>query len=127
MLKIFDALKDDFNEFLKNNALWMALVLVGIIAITLFLIFFLNRRKKNKKPVITVASKSAWVEALGGNENILNSEAYGSRLVLKLADKDKMKKDELKSLGVTSIIEMSDKVTLLLEDKAELVKKELDK
>ena len=127
MLKIFDALKDDFNEFLKNNALWMALVLVGIIAVTLFLIFFLNRRKKNKKPVITVASKSAWVEALGGNENILNSEAYGSRLVLKLADKDKMKKDELKSLGVTSIIEMSDKVTLLLEDKAELVKKELDK
>lgn len=127
MLKIFDALKDDFNEFLKNNALWMALVLVGIIAVTLFLIFFLNRRKKNKKPVITVASKSAWVESLGGNENILNSEAYGSRLVLKLADKDKMKKDKLKSLGVTSIIEMSDKVTLLLEDKAELVKKELDK
>ena len=127
MLKIFDALKDDFNEFLKNNALWMALVLVGIIAVTLFLIFFLNRRKKNKKTVIKVASKSVWVEALGGNENILNSEAYGSRLVLKLADKDKMKKDELKSLGVTSIIEMSDKVTLLLEDKAELVKKELDK
>lgn len=127
MLKIFDALKDDFNEFLKNNALWMALVLVGIIAITLFLIFFLNRRKKNVKPVITVASKSAWVDALGGNENILNSEAYGSRLVIKLVDKEKMKKDELKSLGVTSIIEMSDKVTLLLEDKAELVKKELDK
>ena len=127
MLKIFDALKDDFNEFLKNNALWMALVLVGIIAVTLFLIFFLNRRKKNAKPVITVASKSAWVDALGGNENILNSEAYGSRLVIKLVDKEKMKKDELKSLGVTSIIEMSDKVTLLLEDKAELVKKELDK
>lgn len=127
MLKIFDALKDDFNEFLKNNALWMALVLVGIIAVTLFLIFFLNRRKKNIKPVITVASKSAWVDALGGNENILSSEAYGSRLVIKLVDKEKMKKDELKSLGVTSIIEMSDKVTLLLEDKAELVKKELDK
>lgn len=127
MLKIFDALKDDFNEFLKNNALWMALVLVGIIAVTLFLIFFLNRRKKNIKPVITVASKSAWVDALGGNENILNSEAYGSRLVIKLVDKEKMKRDELKSLGVTSIIEMSDKVTLLLEDKAELVKKELDK
>lgn len=127
MLKIFDALKDDFNEFLKNNALWMALVLVGIIAVTLFLIFFLNRRKKNSKPIIIVASKSAWVDALGGNENILNSEAYGSRLVIKLIDKEKMKKDELKSLGVTSIIEMSDKVTLLLEDKAELVKKELDK
>lgn len=127
MLKIFDALKDDFNEFLKKNALWMALVLVGIIAVTLFLIFFLNRRKKNSKPVIKVASKSAWVDALGGNENILNSEAYGSRLVIKLVDKEKMKKDELKSLGVTSIIEMSDKVTLLLEDKAELVKKELDK
>ena len=122
---IYSDLKDDINAFLKHNAIWMALVLVGIIVITIVLILVLGRRNKNKKPEI--AEKSKWVEALGGEENILTSEAYGSRLALTLADKTKINREELKSLGVTSIIEMSEKITLLLEDKAELVKAEIDK
>lgn len=125
MIFIFlDELKDDFNAFLKKNALWMALVLVGIIAVTVFLILFLNRKKKPEAP--KVAEKSRWVEAFGGEENIVSSEAIGSRLVVTLKDKGLMNKDILKELGVTNFIEMSDKITLLLEDKAELVKKELD-
>ena len=125
MILVLDQLKDDFNAFLKNNALWIALVLVGIIAITVALILIFGRKKKDDKPVI--AEKSKWVEALGGSENIISSEAYGSRLAVKLQDKALMNKDALKELGVTNFIEMSDKVTLLLEDKAELVKAELDK
>ncbi len=124
-LIVLDELKDDFNAFLKNNALWIALVLVGIIAIVVFLILFFNR--KNKKPVPKIAEKSLWVEALGGSENIVSSEAFGSRLVVVLNDKAKMNKESLKGLGVTNFIEMSNKVTLLLEDKAKLVKQELDK
>lgn len=122
---IYSDLKDDINAFLKQNALWMALVLVGIIIIVIVLILVLGRKHKNKKPEI--AEKSKWVEALGGEENILTSEAFGSRLALTLADKSKINRDELKALGVTSIIEMSEKITLLLEDKAELVKAEIDK
>lgn len=125
MILVLDQLKDDFNAFLKNNALWIALVLVGIIAITVALILILGRKKKVDKPAI--AEKSKWVEALGGSDNILSSEAYGSRLAVKLQDKALMNKEMLKELGVTNFIEMSDKVTLLLEDKAELVKAELDK
>ncbi len=123
---IYDALKDDFNAFLKNYGLFIALGLVAAIAIVIFLIIFFGR-KSNKKPAIKIAEKSEWVEALGGSENITSSEAFGSRLALVLVDKSKMDKDKLKTLGVTSVIEMSNKVTLLLEDKAELVKKELDK
>lgn len=122
---VLDELKDDFNAFLKNYALWIALVLVGIIAIVVVLIILLNR--KSKKPAIQIADKSLWVEALGGTENIVSSEAYGSRLVVVLNDKTKMNKEALKELGVTNFIEMSNKITLLLEDKAELVKQELDK
>ena len=122
---VLDELKDDFNAFLKNNALWMALVLVAIIGVVIFLILFLNR--KNKKAPVKIAEKSLWVEALGGNDNIVSSEAFGSRLVVVLNDKTKMNKESLKELGVTSFIEMSNKITLLLEDKAELVKQELDK
>lgn len=122
---IYSELKNDINTFLKQNAIWMTLVLVAIIVVTIVLILVLGRKKKNKKPEI--AEKSKWVEALGGEENILTSEAFGSRLALTLADKSKINRDELKALGVTSIIEMSEKITLLLEDKAELVKAEIDK
>ena len=121
-----DELKDDFNAFLKNNALWIALVLVGIIVITVVVILLVNK-KGNKKPEVKVAEKSAWVEALGGEENIISSEAVGSRFVVNLKDKSLLNKEALKELGVTNFMEMSNKITLLLEDKAELVKKELDK
>ena len=121
-----DELKDDFNAFLKNNALWIALVLVGIIVITVVVILLVNK-KGNKKPEVKVAEKRAWVEALGGEENIISSEAVGSRLVVNLKDKSLLNKEALKELGVTNFMEMSNKITLLLEDKAELVKKELDK
>ena len=123
---ILDELKNDFNAFLKNNALWIALAIVAVIAIVVVLILVLGR--KAKKPAAPqIAEKSQWVEALGGQENIVSSEAYGSRLAVKLNDKSLINKEQLKQLGVTNFIEMSDKITLLLEDKAELVKKELDK
>ena len=122
---ILDQLKDDFNAFLKNNALWIALALVAVIAVVVVLILVLGRKGKKTAPVI--AEKSKWVEALGGSENIVSSEAYGSRLAVNLKDKSLMNKDALKELGVTNFIEMSNKITLLLEDKAELVKAELDK
>ena len=122
---VLDQLKDDFNAFLKNNALWIALALVVVIAIVVVLILVLGRKTKKAKPQI--AEKSKWVEALGGKENIVSSEAYGSRLAVSLVDKSLMNKETLKELGVTNFIEMSNKITLLLEDKAELVKAELDK
>ena len=38
--------KDDLNAFLKNNALWIALVIVGLIAISVLLIVLLGKRAK---------------------------------------------------------------------------------
>ena len=122
---ILDQLKDDFNAFLKNYAWIIAVALVVVIAIVVVLILVLGR--KTKKAVPQIAEKSKWIEALGGAENIVSSEAYGSRLAVSLVDKSLMNKEALKELGVTNFIEMSNKITLLLEDKAELVKAELDK
>ncbi len=122
---ILDQLKDDFNLFLKNYGIWIAVALVAVIAIVVVLILVLGRKSKKAAPQI--AEKSKWVEALGGAENIVSSEAYGSRLAISLVDKSLMNKEALKELGVTNFIEMSNKITLLLEDKAELVKAELDK
>ena len=122
---ILDQLKDDVNAFLKNYGWIIAVALVAIIAVVVVII--LIRGRKVKKPVPQIAEKRKWVEALGGIENIVSSEAYGSRLAVSLVDKSLMNKEALKDLGVTNFIEMSNKITLLLEDKAELVKAELDK
>ena len=122
---ILDQLKDDANAFLKNYGWIIAVALVAIIAVVVVII--LVKGRKVKKPVPQIAEKSKWVEALGGAENIISSEDYGSRLAVSLVDKSLMNKEALKELGVTNFIEMSNKITLLLEDKAELVKAELDK
>ena len=122
---ILDQLKDDANAFLKNYGWIIAVALVAIIAVVVVII--LVKGRKVKKPVPQIAEKRKWVEALGGAENIISSEAYGSRLAVSLVDKTLMNKEVLKELGVTNFIEMSNKITLLLEDKAELVKAELDK
>ena len=128
MILVLDQMKDDFNSFLKNYALWIAIGLVALIAIVLLIFLLVNRSKKaNKNKPEPIASKSEWISALGGEENIISVEAYGSRLVLVLKDQKNMDKEKLKSLGVTNFIEMSEKVTLLLEDKAESVKAELEK
>lgn len=122
---IYDDLKNDFTDFLKNYAIWIAVALVAVIVIVIVLILFLNKTRKKKEPEI--AKKSEWIDALGGEDNIVSSEAYGSRLSLTLVDKTKINREKLTTLGVTSVIEMSEKITLLLEDKAERVKAEIDK
>lgn len=122
---IYDDLKNDFTDFLKNYAIWIAAALVAVIVIVIVLILFLNKTRKKKEPEI--AKKSEWIDALGGEDNIVSSEAYGSRLSLTLVDKTKINREKLTTLGVTSVIEMSEKITLLLEDKAERVKAEIDK
>lgn len=127
MMLVLDDLKDNLNAFLKNNALWIALALVGVIVIVVAIILITANVKKNKKPEVKIAEKSAWVEAFGGQDNIVSVEAFGSRLGVVLKDKTKIDREELKKLGVTNFIEMSNKITLVLEDKAELVKAELEK
>ena len=101
---ILDQLKDDFNAFLKNYAWIIAVALVVVIAIVVVLILVLGR--KTKKAVPQIAEKSKWVEALGGAENIVSSEAYGSRLAVSLVDKSLMIKEALTELGVTNFFEM---------------------
>ena len=44
-MNILVTFSDALNEFLKNNALWIALIFVGLIIITLITIFVLNKKR----------------------------------------------------------------------------------
>ena len=82
-----------------------------------------KRKRLNKK----YSNGESWVFALGDKENIKEITATRSRLNVVLADNEKIDKDLLKKLGATSILVMSNKVTLLIEDRAEQVAASMQK
>ena len=110
-----------FNlPLLANLETWQIIIFIiagGIILfIALFIIILLL--KKNKKKTY---DGDAWFVALGGKENIKEISATGSRLSLALINKDLIDREQLKNLGVSSVLTMSNKVTLVIEGEAEAI------
>ena len=121
-------LKETLNNFLSSYAFYIALGVVILIAIAIVLIVVLSKRKKqpkiNKQDV--VIDTNEWLIALGGKENIIEKEAKGSRLVLRLNDPSLINEEKLKELGVSNIMKMSNKITLVFEDQAEAILSQLE-
>ena len=69
---------------------------------------------------------SLWIDNLGGRENIASVTQVGSRINLVLKDKELINKDNLKELGVKSVLVMSNKVTLVVENNAENIAKAIN-
>ena len=107
----------------------LAVILV-VMAVVFFLaalgivIYLIISKKKEKQ-----ATGSTWLLALGNKENVKEVSATGSRLSVVLENKDSIDRIKLKELGVSSILVMSNKITLVIEGKAEkiasLIKKDL--
>ena len=94
----------------------VALIIAGclaLVAILVFLVIFFGRRKKS-----AIVDESVWLNALGGKENINSVSAIGSRINLSLKDKEKIDREKLTSLGVNSVLVMSNKVTLVIANNA---------
>ena len=96
---------------------WLIVLFVAtgvlMIATVVVIIIFLKKRK------VVKVDNSLWIENLGGRENIDNVTQVGSRINLVLKDKELINKDNLKELGVKSVLVMSNKVTLVVENNAE--------
>lgn len=74
----------------------------------------LHRNKKAKK-----IDNSAWLNALGGKENIKSAMAVGSRLNLVLNDYEAIDREALGKMGVVSTFTMSNKIIMVMETKAD--------
>ena len=106
--------KNDFEAFLRNYAWVFCIAVVVAIILTIVIIFLIKNRKPVKpKKEISTAAPDEWVDALGGADNIVEVSSAGSRLSIKIKDRDLLNRDALTNLGVTSIVLMSDKVTLV--------------
>ena len=113
----------EFNDFLRENSLWLALGVAGLILLILLIVLIVSLSKRKKTPAAPkrVIVASAYMEALGGAENIVSHNLIRSRIVLTLKDYDLVDKEKLKEAGVDGFIMMSEKLTLVIKGDAEAV------
>lgn len=104
-------------EVNTNLVIWLAVIDAILL---LFVVIMIIRFFANKSPKVKV-DNNEWFVALGGKENIKEITAVGSRLSLNLLDKENIDREKLKTLGVSSVVTMSNKVTLVIEGKAETI------
>lgn len=115
----------EFNDFLRENALWLALGVAGLILLILVVVLLVNlsKRKRVHAEPKRIIDASAYITALGGSENIVSHSLVRSRIVLQLVDYDKVDKEKLKEAGVDGFIMMSEKLTLVIKGDADKVNK----
>lgn len=102
-----------------NPSLIIALAVLDGLMLLLVIVMVI-RFHVSKSPKQAV-NNDEWFVALGGKENVKEINAVGSRLSLVLVDKEKVDREKLKTLGVSSVVSMSNKVTLVIEGKAEKI------
>ena len=107
----------------NNNTL--VICLIALDAVLLFLVVIMVILHFVKKSPKQKVNNDEWFVALGGKENIKEINATGSRLSLVLNDKESIDREKLKQLGVSSVVTMSNKVTLVIESKAEMIAEKL--
>lgn len=117
------------NEFLSQNAWWLALIAAGLILVVALIIILTGVKRKKagaeKKKKINYKDKesvkSFYFEALGGEDNILEKGIVGSRIKLRLKDYSLLDKKKIEEAGVDAFIQMSDKLYLVVKEDASKV------
>ena len=120
---MLDASAKEFNDFLRQYSLYIAIGIAAFILVVVLVVLFicLSKRKKAGAAPKRVIVASAYIEALGGADNIVSHSLVRSRIVLTLKDYDIVDKEKLKEAGVDGFIMMSDKLTLVIKGDAEKV------
>lgn len=100
-----------------NIVIWVSVIDALLLLLVIIMVI---RFHITKSPKVKV-DNNEWFVALGGKENVKEINAVGSRLSLNLVDKEIIDREKLKTLGVSSVVTMSNKVTLVIEGKAEKI------
>lgn len=105
---------------LEDNMFLLIAVIASVVVLIIGLLIFIFMKKKNKKKNEKEKQDGQIqiIVALGGNENIVSLEAKGSRLVAVLNNMSIINEEQLKNLGVSSIIKMTSKITLVIGNSA---------
>lgn len=97
--------------------------IAGLVVLIFLIIFIVMRVRANKKPKVVEkpVDDNQWLLALGEQDNIKAVTVRGSRLSVELVDDKKINRESLTTLGVKSIITMSNKLILVIENNANII------
>lgn len=114
---------------LDENSSLLWIIGVVILIILLIVICFILVRKANKNKFLKQRNEenNLLITYLGGFDNIIKAIANGSRLSLTLNDYKIINEEKLKELGVSTIIKMSNKITLVIGEDAKAIEKLINK
>ena len=126
-LFFFEALLHLPLTYLELTPLHYGLIAGGAALLILIIVLavILGKKKRGPKKTKRAIDKSAYMEALGGEGNVISHIRKGSRIELKLNDYEALDKEKLKEAGVDGFIKMSDRLTLVIKGDAEAVEKTL--
>ena len=119
-----DASKNSFNDWLATSGLYIAFALAGVVFLVVLGLFLYTYIKEKKNgPVLKVGQPKEIkndnvLKALGGSENIVDHSLNGSRVILVLQNYDVVDVEALRELGVSSVVKMSNKITLVIKGDA---------
>lgn len=101
-------------DFLLQNLWWIIIlgvvVLLGLIWLISFLISKNPKKRKGKVGDIDIFTY------LGGKDNVLSFTVHGSRLIVKLKNKNLLQREKLKTLGVKGFVEKEEDITIVLSN-----------
>lgn len=101
---------------------YVALPIVGALLLIIVLIIVINHLKKKKFLLERQNANNELISCFGGRDNIISAHATGSRLAIVLRNYDLFDDVKVKKLGVTTILKMSNKITLVIgEEDAKLI------
>ena len=109
------------------NTLIIILSVTGALLIgigVLLIVYSHSKKRENVKKVEhapIVIDNNSWLASLGGKANIKEVSLKGSRLIVRLENKQLLDKNALHDLGASSIIESEDKITIVLRSDGEKV------
>ena len=107
----------EFNDFLKNYALWICLGILIVLGLTILFISLASKSKAKKNKLTTDDWSNLFFDSLGGRDNVVSYRLNGSRFSIEIKNQSLIKKEDLETLGVDNIIIMSNKATLVLNEK----------
>lgn len=104
-------------EWIKNNLeLSIAIITIVIVLIVFLISFFWIKHSKNKNKNPSLSNE--FINSVGGIDNIIQATYRESRLSLVINNYDLINEDELKKIGITSFIKMSNKITFIIGKQA---------
>lgn len=116
----------DAGDFFKNYGLIIGLIILGIIIVIVAVLLIRNKTKSNNKKASNDLFNQI-MKGLGGIANINSLEAKMSRLNVSLKDDNLLNIESLKSSGVSRVIKMSSKTTLIIGNVASEIEEQFKK